>query len=221
MDEINVALNKFIQSVNNKNDINTMNNNLALLIAKMNIFYYKNNFFNNAKSCNENNLNVTLVELEKVAEQIRNIYPKFMELKKENFKDVYINKLNCNKTPGELLKNIDKSNKIQSIITDLSDLLYFKTSDVPEMVLSNQGIVLSESSNSSSNKLFIYILIAALAVLFIILIIYLYKTNSKKKVRTNIITTSAAPVAPVAQSNITSVDNTPDISPGPGPNQGP
>ncbi len=213
MDEINVALNKFIQSVNNKNDINTMNNNLALLIAKMNIFYYKNNFFNNSKSCNENNLNVTLIELEKVAEQIRNIYPKFMELKKENFKNVYINKLNCNKTPGELLKNIDKSNKIQSIITDLSDLLYFKTSDVPEMVLSNQGVVLSESSNSSSNKLFIYILIAALVLLLLILIIYIYRTRSTKKVKTNITTiqtTSELPVqaAPVAQStNLPEVDN--------------
>jgi hypothetical protein len=182
MDEINTALNKFIQSVNDKNDINTMNNNLALLIAKMNIFYYKNNFFNNGQSCNENNLNVTLIELEKVAEQIRNIYPKFMELKKENFKNVYINKLNCNKTPGELLKNIDKSNKIQSIITDLSDLLYFKTSDVPEMVLSNNGTIVPETVSSSSNKMFIYILIGSLAVLFIILIIYIYMTKSKKRV---------------------------------------
>jgi hypothetical protein len=186
MDEINIALNKFIQSVNNKNDINTMNNNLALLIAKMNIFYYKNNFFNNAQSCNENNLSLTLAELEKVAEQIRNIYPKFMELKKENFKNVYINKLNCNKTPGELLKNIDKSNKVQSIITDLSDLLYFKTSDVPEMILTNTNIT-SESKSKSSNKLFIYLLIGALVLLFIILIIYIYKNHKKqKKVTPNI-----------------------------------
>ena len=179
MDEINVALNKFIQSVNNKNDINTMNNNLALLIAKMNIFYYKNNFFNNGEGCKENNLNVTLIELEKVAEQIRNIYPKFMELKKENFRNVYINKLNCNKTPGDLLKNIDKSNKIQSIITDLSDLLYFKTNDVPEMILTNDGsnVSLTSKSSLSSNKLLIYMLIAIGIILLIILIVYLYKRN--------------------------------------------
>ena len=207
MDEINIALNKFIQSVNNKNDINTMNNNLALLIAKMNIFYYKNNFFNNSKSCNENNLNLTLIELEKVAEQIRNIYPKFMELKKENFKNVYINKLNCNKTPGELLKNIDKSNKIQSIINDLSDLLYFKTSDVPEMVLSNEGTVISESPKSSNN-IFIYLLIAALALLFLILIIYIFYNQSKKKVIPNINVTTV-PVIANQPTNFVSDNNEP------------
>ncbi len=208
MDEINIALNKFIQSVNNKSDINTTNNNLALLIAKMNIFYYKNNFFNNGESCKENNLNVTLIELEKIAEQIRNIYPKFMDLKKENFRNVYINKLNCNKTPGDLLKNIDKSNKIQSIITDLSDLLYFKTNDVPEMILSNDGVNVTSTSTSSlsSNKLLMYMLIAIGIVLFIILLIYLFKNK-----KTNNMTNQATQQMPIDMPNMVNMPEMPEM----------
>jgi hypothetical protein len=199
MDEINNALNKFIQSIDNKNDINTINNNLSLLIARMNIFYYKNNFFNNSTNCNETNINVTLAELEKIAEEIRNIYPKFMDLKKENFRNVYINKLNCNKTPGDLLKNIDKSNKIQSIITDLSDLLYFKTSDVPEIVLSKNN---NTTNSESNNSLLLYIAII-IGVILIGLVIFLIFRSGKKSKSQSITQPISQPV--FQQSNMSDI----------------
>jgi hypothetical protein len=199
MEDITNALNNFTLSVENKTNIVSVQNYLSLLIAQINIFYHKNNFFNNL-SCNSTNNNITLQQLEEVSEKIRNIYPKYIELRKEQFKTNYINKLECNKNPEGLLQNIDRSNKIQSIISDLSDLLYFPANNMINDSSSIQTTPTtpttpSQTNSELSNKLqklnkstIFLIMVIVLIIIIVILIIAYYLTKKFRVKKSDAIT---------------------------------
>lgn len=123
MEDIRNTLNLFTKSIERKDNIVTIYNYLSLLIAQMNSLYYKNNFFNSTSTCDETDKSLLLSELNAVSEKIRNLYPSFIQLRKEQFKNIFVNKLECYKKSNEFLKNIEKSNKIQSMLSDLTDLL--------------------------------------------------------------------------------------------------
>lgn len=125
MEDINNSLDNFIESVENKEDINVVNNNLSLLVAQLNIFYYKNNFFNNISNCNETNPSLSMQYLETVSQKVKDIYPKYMELKNDQYQNIYIRNLKCDNTNSDYTKNIDKTNKIHNILNDITDLLEF------------------------------------------------------------------------------------------------
>jgi hypothetical protein len=133
MEDIRNTLNLFTKSIERKDNIVIIYNYLSLLIAQMNTLYYKNNFFNSTSNCDETDKNLLLSELNAVSEKIRNLYPSFIQLRKEQFKNIFINKLECYKKSNDLLKNIEKSNKIQSMLTDLTNLLQVdsNTTSVP------------------------------------------------------------------------------------------
>ena len=204
MEDITNALNNFTLSVENKTNIVSVQNYLSLLIAQINIFYYKNNFFNN-QSCNSTNNSITLQQLEEVSEKIRNIYPKYIELRKEQFKTNYINKLECNKKPEGLLENIDRSNKIQSIISDLSDLLYFPASNMMDdssttsttstTSIPSISTPTSQTNSELSNKLqnlnkstIFLIMVIVLIIIIVILIIAYYLTKKFRVKKSDAIT---------------------------------
>ena len=204
MEDITNALNNFTLSVENKTNIVSVQNYLSLLIAQINIFYYKNNFFNN-QSCNSTNNNVTLQQLEEVSEKIRNIYPKYIELRKEQFKINYINKLECNKKPEGLLENIDRSNKIQSIISDLSDLLYFPASNMIDdsSTTSTLKPILSTSQTNSElsnklqnlNKSTIFLIMVIVLIIIIVILIIAYYLTKKFRVKKSDAITNATDAA--------------------------
>lgn len=123
MEDIRNTLNLFTKSIERKDNIVVIYNYLSLLIAQMNTLYYKNNFFNNTANCDETDKNLLLSELTAISEKIRNLYPSFIQIRKEQFKNIFINKLECYKKSNDFLKNIEKSNKIQSMLSDLTDLL--------------------------------------------------------------------------------------------------
>ena len=179
MEDINTALNAFTESINKKEDIGKIQNNLSLLIGQINIYYYKLNFFNNAESCSGVSSGVTLTELEKVSEKLRNIYPTFIELRKQKMKEIYIDKLQCNSNPTILLSNIDRSNKIQSIMSDLSDLLHFNQSDVPEIVVGTPST--SQSTKSKDNGTGLAALAAIFGGVLIVFVLFFIMVNISSK----------------------------------------
>jgi hypothetical protein len=170
MEELNNAVDNFIKSIENNDNINMIQNNLSLLIGQVNIFYYKYNFLNDTTSCEGTNNNITLGKLEEISTRIRNIYPKFIELRKKQFKTHFIDKLKCDQQPNILSENINKTNKMQSMITNLSELLYFD----PNMQ-NNTNLMKVEKF-----PLMLIMLIALIVlILIIVFIVYLYKKNKK------------------------------------------
>jgi hypothetical protein len=173
MDEINISVNNFINSIENKENINNIQNNLSLLIGQINLFYYKYNVLN-IESCKQINDNVTLKELDTISDKIRNIYPKFVELRKEQFKENYINKLNCDKKPIEIIDNITRTNKIQSMLTDLTELLYIFPIENKE-----------DNKLSTGTILMILFMILIIFVIIIFIVIMLIKKNKLKMLEKN------------------------------------
>ncbi len=187
MEEITTSFNNFIKSIENNDNINTIQNNLSLLIGQINIFYYKYNFLN-SETCTKIDNNITLEQLEKISEQIRNIYPKFVEIRKAQFKNIYLDKLQCNNNPIELIDNISRTNKIQSMLSDLSDLLYFNSSDMineKNININNSNIISISNINDkikSSSILFIMLIILIVFVIIIFLALFLIKKYKDKKI---------------------------------------
>ncbi len=187
MEEITTSFNNFIKSIENNDNINTIQNNLSLLIGQINIFYYKYNFLN-SETCTKIDNNITLEQLEKISEQIRNIYPKFVEIRKAQFKNIYLDKLQCNNNPIELIDNISRTNKIQSMLSDLTDLLYFNSSDMineKNINISNSNIISISNINDkikSSSILFIMLIILIVFVIIVFLALFLIKRYKDKKI---------------------------------------
>jgi hypothetical protein len=140
MDDLKKNVDNFIDSIENNSDINVIQNNLSLLIAKINIFYYKYNILNN-KSCSSETI-INLNDLDNISKKIRNIYPKFVELRKAHFKKIFIDKLQCDRNPTVLIDNITRSNKVQKMISDLTELLYVDSNSI-----------LNKNSNNNMNNM--------------------------------------------------------------------
>ncbi len=187
MEEITTSFNNFIKSIENNDNINTIQNNLSLLIGQINIFYYKYNFLN-SETCTKIDNNITLEQLEKISEQIRNIYPKFVEIRKAQFKNIYLDKLQCNNNPIELIDNISRTNKIQSMLSDLTDLLYFNSSDMineKSININNSNIISISNINDkikSGSILFIMLIILVVFVIIVFLALFLIKRYKDKKI---------------------------------------
>lgn len=176
MEELKKNVDVFVKSIEDNTDINVIQNNLSLLIAQINIFYYKYNILNN-KSCS-NDTNINLSDLDNISKKIRNIYPKFVELRKAYFKKIFIDKLQCDKNPNGLIDNITRSNKVQRMITELTELLYIDSN------------LTNGFSNSISKKnygkviLIIFVILVILAVI-IFLSYHYYKIYKQKGTTAN------------------------------------
>ena len=182
MEEIIISANNFVKSVEEKQNINTIQNNLSLLIGQINILYYKYTFIN-SESCAKINNDITIEKLEQISEQVRNIYPKFVELRKAQFKTVFLDKLQCNNTPTVLIDNITRTNKIQSMLSDLTDLLYFNSNDVEfNIEESNTKNILNITNNKlkSSSIVLIFILVIVIFIIIVLLAIFLLKKFKPK-----------------------------------------
>lgn len=176
MDNLKKNVDIFINSIENNGDMIVIQNNLSVLIAQINIFYYKYNILNNKTCLNENQ--IKLDELDDISKKIRNIYPKFVELRKAHFKKIFIDKLQCDKNPNGLIDNITRSNKVQKMITDLTELLYIDSNSILEK--NNYQMLQSKIKTSS---IFIIIITVLIILAIIIFIGYKYykvykKTNS-------------------------------------------
>lgn len=169
MEELKKNVKYFISSIENKNDIIVVQNNLLLLIAQINVFYYKYNYLNNRKCLSD--AGFTINDLNEISKQIREVYPKFVELRKSQFKRIFIDELKCNSAPNDLIDNITRSNKIQKMITELTELMYYDQNE-------------QTTSNSTSIIIIISIIFAILIVVGIIIFL-LYKYHQKNKEITN------------------------------------
>jgi len=227
MEDINSSLETFIESVERKEDINVVNNNLSLLVAQLNIFYYKNNFFNNISNCNETAPNLSMQYLESVSQQIKDIYPKYMDLKNDQYENIYIRNLKCDKTNSDYTKNIDKTNKIHDIINDITELLEFnqnyKENNTPVAPVApvapvvapvvvqetvNPGPIISppvQESVENTNKnyktlIIIFVILGLILVIGIIIYIYIKYRERIKLMNKNMVpaTTVATPATTVA-----------------------
>ena len=177
MEEIIISANNFVKSVEDKQNINTIQNNLSLLIGQINILYYKYTFIN-SESCAKINNDITIEKLEQISEQIRNIYPKFVELRKAQFKTVFLDKLQCNNNPTVLIDNITRTNKIQSMLSDLTDLLYFNSNDIEfNIEQSNTKNILNITNDKlkTSSIVLIFILVIVIFIIIVLLAIFLLK----------------------------------------------
>jgi hypothetical protein len=187
MEEIIISANNFVKSIENKDNINTIQNNLSLLIGQINILYYKYTFIN-SESCTKINNDITIDKLEEISEQIRNIYPKFVELRKEQFKKTFLDKLQCNNTPTILIDNITRTNKIQSMLSDLTDLLYFNSNEISDFDIdieenNNKNLVNISNINTtlkSGSIILIFILVIVIFIIIVLLAIYLLKKFKPK-----------------------------------------
>ena len=201
MEEIIISANNFVKSIENKDNINTIQNNLSLLIGQINILYYKYTFIN-SESCTKINNDITIDKLEQISEQIRNIYPKFVELRKEQFRKTFLDKLQCNNTPTVLIDNITRTNKIQSMLSDLTDLLYFNSNDIDisefNIDQNNKKNLVNVSNINTKLKsgsiVFIFIVVIVIFIIIVLVAIYLLKKFKPKTENTlnTTITTSEA-----------------------------
>jgi hypothetical protein len=194
MEEIINSANIFVKSIENNDNINTIQNYLSLLIGQINIFYYKYNFLN-SQTCTKIDNNINNEQLEQISEQIRNIYPKFVELRKKQFKEIYLDKLECNKKPIDLIDNITRTNKIQSMLSDLSDLLYFNSSEIikeDESIISNKIMNISNVTNKlTSGSIVITFVIVVVVFILIILVVILLIKKYRVKNTDNMLNTEA------------------------------
>jgi hypothetical protein len=174
MEELKKSVENFIKSVENSSDIVVVQNNLSLLIAQLNIFYYKNIFLNK-NSCSFDN-SLKLNELDDISNKIRNIYPKYIELRKIHFKKTFIDKLQCNKNPNELIDNITRSNKLQKMMTNLTELLYFE--EEPDLF--------GKKTSKTSKTIIIITIICLLFIILAASIIIGYKYYKNKKSDSNV-----------------------------------
>lgn len=169
MDDLKKNVDIFINSIENNSNINVIQNNLSVLIAQINIFYYKYNILNNKTCLNENQIN--LADLDIISKKIRNIYPKFVELRKAHFKKIFIDKLQCDKNPNGLIDNITRSNKVQKMITDLTELLYVDSNSI---IQQNNNSTLIKSQGMKTSSIFIIIITVLVILAIIIFIGYKY-----------------------------------------------
>jgi hypothetical protein len=196
MEEIINSANNFVKSIENKDNINTIQNNLSLLIGQINILYYKYTFIN-SESCAKVNNDITIEKLEQISEQVRNIYPKFVELRKEQFRKTFLDKLQCNNTPTVLIDNITRTNKIQSMMSDLTDLLYFNSNDIGEFNIEESNTKNLLNIRNINNKLtsgsvfLIFILVIVIFIIIVLLVIFLLK-KFRPKTGENLETTGTA-----------------------------
>jgi hypothetical protein len=178
MDDLKKNVDMFIDSIENNNDINVIQNNLSLLIAQINIFYYKYNILNN-KSCSSETI-IDLNDLDNISKKIRNIYPKFVELRKTHFKKIFIDKLQCDRNPTELIDNITRSNKVQKMISDLTELLYIDSNSILNQ--HNNGV---QYKKSNFPLIFLLTFIALIILAIITFVAYkYYKKHKQNKIKT-------------------------------------
>lgn len=169
MEELKNNVDVFIKSIENNSDMIVIQNNLSLLISQINIFYYKYNILNN-NSCSSETI-INLNDLDNISIKIRNIYPKFVELRKAHFKKIFIDKLQCDKNPNGLIDNITRSNKIQKMITDLTELLY---TDSYSLLNQTNNKLIVQSKKISLARIIITTIIILIISAIIIFVTYKY-----------------------------------------------